>query len=1143
MENLLRAKGLWSLVETGFKEPPKGTELSMAQQKQLEEKKMQDHQVKHYLFQAIDRSVFEQILDRRTSKIVWDSIKSKFGGSAKVKRSLLNALRRDFEVLAMKRDETIADYFARVMAVSNKMRSNGEVMPDSKIVEKILRTLTEKFTYVVVSIEESRDTTEMSVDELQSSLMVHEQKFQRVSLDEEDQALKVEERHGFRNRGRGSPRGGSPRGRSRGRGRTTFSKETVECYKCHQLGHFQYECPKWNKEANFAEFEEEEDVLLMAQIDQNELGLMTQQLPEAEKDTWFIDSGCSNHMCGDKGMFTSLDTTFTHNVKLGNNAKLEVIGKGEVKLRFNGINYVIGDAYYIPELKNNLLSVGQLLERNLHVLFKKDVCSVFHPTRGKIAESTMSKNRMFALFVEPCSNNEATKCLQTSSSDCAVLWHQRYGHLSYKGLRTLSYRKMVVGLPVIATSKVTCEACMKGKQHRAPFPKRSTWRATKRLQLIHSDICGPVTPASNSQKRYLLTFIDDYTRKTWIYFLLEKSETFYQFKLFKASVEKECGLPIKCLRTDRGGEYKSTKFKVFCKEQGIKRQLTMAYTPQQNGVAERKNRTIMNLVRAILVDKKIPKTFWPEAVQWVNHVLNRSPTLAVKDKTPEEAWSGVKPSVEHFRVFGCVGHVHILNAKRIKLDDKSVSCVLLGMSLESKGYRLYDPIAKKIISSRDVIFEEHRQWDWDASYATEQDMELEWEDLSADQPATPAEDGLSDSDEAAQGDTSAIEETIHRDTIAISVDPVPAAREGRVRRAPTWAADYTSGEGISDEDESHLLNMALITTTDPTSFEEAVKSSKWRQAMDEEIRAIERNHTWKLVKRPLGAKTIGVKWVFKTKFNEQGEVNKYKARLVVKGYAQQYGIDYTEVYAPVARLDTVRMILAVAAQRGWTVYQLDVKSAFLYGELQEEVFVEQPKGYEMKGEEQLMVYKLQKALYGLKQAPRAWFSRIEGYFVNEGFENNPSEHTLFIKKVKDNILIVSVYVDDLLYTSNNENMLREFKCSMMKEFDMTDLGRMRFFLGIEVSQLPSGIFICQQKYASEVLKRFGMEEYNQVSNPIVPGQKLTRDEGGERVNDTMFKQLVGSLMYLTATRPDLMYIVSLISRFMSCPTILHYEAA
>lgn len=320
-------------------------------------------------------------------------------------------------------------------------------------------------------------------------------------------------------------------------------------------------------------------------------------------------------MCGDKGMFTSLDITFTHNVKLGNiNVKLEVVGKGEVKLRFNGINYVIGDVYYVPALKNNLLSVGQLLERNLHVLFKKDVCSVFHPTRGKITESTMSKNRMFALFVELCPKNEATKCLQTSSSDCAVLWHQRYGHFSYKGLRTLSYRKMVIGLPVIATSKVTCEACMKGKQHRAPFPKRSTWRATERLQLIYSDICGPVTPASNSQKRYLLTFIDDYTRKTWIYFLLEKSETFYQFKLFKASVEKECGLSIKCLRTDRGGEYKSTKFKVFYKEQGTKRQLTMAYTPQQNGVAERKNRTIMNLVRAILADKKIPKTFWPEAV-------------------------------------------------------------------------------------------------------------------------------------------------------------------------------------------------------------------------------------------------------------------------------------------------------------------------------------------------------------------------------------------------------------------------------------------------------------------------------------------------------------------------------------------------
>lgn len=241
-------------------------------------------------------------------------------------------------------------------------------------------------------------------------------------------------------------------------------------------------------------------------------------------------------------------------------------------------------------------------------------------------------------------------------------------------------------------------------------------------------------------------------------------------------------------------------------------------------------------------------------------------------------------------------------------------------------------------------------------------------------------------------------------------------------------------------------------------------------------------------------------------------------------------------------MDTVRMIIAVAAQRGWGIYQPDVKSSFLHGELKEDVFVEQPQGYEVAGKKG-MVYKLHKALYGLKQAPRAWFSRIEAYFVKEGFVSSSSEQTLFIKQKGGKILIVSIYVDDLLFTSNDEELLNEFKRSMKDEFDMTDLGKMRYFLGIEMMQKADGIFICQRKYVAELIERFGMQNYNSVCNPIVPGQKVGRDEAGVKVDSTLYKQMVGSLMYLTATRPDLMFVVSLISRFMANPTELHFATA
>lgn len=367
------------------------------------------------------------------------------------------------------------------------------------------------------------------------------------------------------------------------------------------------------------------------------------------------------------------------------------------------------------------------------------------------------------------------------------------------------------------------------------------------------------------------------------------------------------------------------------------------------------------------------------------------------------------------------------------------------------------------------------------------------------------------------------------------------AREFRNRREPVWMGDYFSGEGLSNEDTE--ANMALITNTDPVCYEEAMKDEKWKHAMDLEMQSIQKNGTWSLTDLPKGSKRIGVKWVYKTKLNELGEVEKYKARLVAKGYAQVQGVDYEEIYAPVARMDTVRMILALAAQNSWNVFQLDVKSAFLHRELTEDVYVEQPRGYEVKNKEH-KVYKLNKALYGLKQAPRAWFSRIESYFLKEGFEKSDSEQTLFTKVSKQGKhLIISLYVDDLIYTGDDEVMLCEFKNSMMNEFDMSDLGKMRYFLGIEVMQLEGGIFISQKKYVMEVLRRFGMEHCNSVQNPIVPGFKIDKDENGTEVDSPFYKQLVGSMMYLTTTRPDIMYAVNLISRYMSKPTVLHLSAA
>lgn len=312
--------------------------------------------------------------------------------------------------------------------------------------------------------------------------------------------------------------------------------------------------------------------------------------------------------------------------------------------------------------------------------------------------------------------------------------------------------------------------------------------------------------------------------------------------------------------------------------------------------------------------------------------------------------------------------------------------------------------------------------------------------------------------------------------------------------------------------------------------------------MDEEIGAIEKNKTRELIDLPSGKKPIGVKWVYKTKYKANGEVDRLKARLVVKGYKQQAGIDYLEVFAPVARLDTVRMIVTLAAQNRWKIYQMDVKSAFLNGVLEEEVYVEKPAGYIKRGQER-KVYKLRKALYGLKQAPRTWYTRIDSYFLKNGFLRCPYEHTLYVKSGHNDILIVCLYVDDLIFAGNNEELIAEFKDTMVKEFEMTDLGLMSYFLGIEVSQTDSGIFISQKKYAVDILKRFRMDSCKSVSTPMQEKLKLSKEGAGSFVDAIYFKQIVGSLRYLTANRLDIVHAVGLISRFMEAPRQSHLQAA
>jgi len=503
------------------------------------------------------------------------------------------------------------------------------------------------------------------------------------------------------------------------------------------------------------------------------------------------------------------------------------------------------------------------------------------------------------------------------------------------------------------------------------------------------------------------------------------------------------------------------------------------------------------MVRTMLKSKNVPKEFWAEAVQCGIYVQNRCPHAKLNEKTPQEVWSGRKPSVSHLKVFGSIAYGHVPAQQRTKLEDRSKKYVFIGYDEKTKAYRLFNPITKKVIMSRDVQVDEESEWKWNNS-------EKESRSLEVDTPPAVRDHETSDEED----------------------EPLQP-------RARSLQDIYNS------TDEVHVV--CFLADSEDLNFEEAVQEEKWQIAMNEEIGAIERNNTWELTDLPKGARPIGVKWVYKKKTNAEGEVERYKARLVVKGYKQKEGIDYDEVFAPVTRMETIRLLISLAAQHRWTILQMDVKSAFLNGVLEEEVYVEQPLGYMRRGEEK-KVLRLKKALYGLKQAPRAWNERIDTYFKKNGYEQCPYEHALYIKKKGEDVMFIALYVDDLIFTGNNAELIEAFKEVMKKEFEMTDLGLMKYFLGLEVIQGKDGIFVSQERYVEDVLKKFKMTSCNPVSTPMEPSTKLSKYADGDRVDASKYRSLIGSLRYLTNTIPDLMLSVGIASRYMEEPRYTHWKA-
>ena len=322
---------------------------------------------------------------------------------------------------------------------------------------------------------------------------------------------------------------------------------------------------------------------------------------------------------------------------------------------------------------------------------------------------------------------------------------------------------------------------------------------------------------------------------------------------------------------------------------------------------------------------------------------------------------------------------------------------------------------------------------------------------------------------------------------------------------------------------------------------EAICEESWVSAMKEELSQFEKNEVWTLVPKPQNQSVIGTRWVFRNKLDEDGKVIRNKAKLVAQGYNQQECIDYDETFAPVARLEAIRILLAYASHKNIKLFQMDVKSAFLNGFLNEEVYVHQPPGFENPNKLN-HVFKLTKALYGLKQAPRAWYDRLSTFLIKNNFSRGKIDTTLFRKDDKENFLIVQIYVDDIIFGSTNEKMCEEFSGLMQSEFEMSMMGELRFFLGLQIKQETNGIFICQDKYIKDLLKKYKMNEAKIMATPMHPSSYLDKDENGKTISEKEYRGMIGSLLYLTASRPDIVFAVGLCARFQTSPRESHLTA-
>ncbi|GJS97039.1 putative ribonuclease H-like domain-containing protein [Tanacetum coccineum] len=831
---------------------------------------------------------------------------------------------------------------------------------------------------------------------------------------------------------------------------------------------------------------------------------------------WYLDSGCSKHMTGNRSKLMNFVEKFIGSVRFGNDHLGAIMGYGD---------YVMGDSvisrvYYVEGLGHNLFSVGQFCDSDLEVAFRKHTCFVRDIKGTDILKGSRGTN-LYTISIDEMLKSSPICLLSKASKSKSWLWHRRLNHLNFGTINDLARKDLVRGLPRLKFEKDhLCSACQLGKSKKFSHRPKSENTNMEVLHTLHMDLCGPMRVQSIKGKKYILVIVDDYSRFTWVKFLRSKDETPEFVTNFLKQIQVGLNKTVRFIRTDNGTEFVNQVMSEYYEGVGIFHQKSVPRTPQQNGVVERRNRTLVEAARTMMIFSKAPMFLWAEAVATACYTQNRSLIHTRHNKTPYELVHDKKPDLTFFRVFGALCYPTNDSENLGKFQAKADIGIFVGYAPSRKGYRIYNKRTRRLMETIHVTFDEMHQSMAPARMSsgpepfmmtpgqlnsglapTDKELEMLFQPMfdehfeqtrvnepvpsateinaqvvppgtslsttiAQDAPSTSASSSTSDihlpvkhheiAEEPIQEDPPIIHDVLHPSHNLATGDPGSAQSSSGNVNSPDhlrrWTKDHPLDNIVGNPSRpvstrKQLASDALwccfhteLSRVEPKNFKMAVIEDCWFQAMQDEIHKFDRLEVWELVPRPIYVMVIALKWIYKVKLDEYGDVLKNKARLVAKGYRQEEGIDFEESFAPVARIEAIRIFIANAATKNMIIYQMDVKTAFLNGDLQEEVFVSQPEGFEDQ-DNPTHVYRLKKALYGLKQAPRAWYDTLSKFLMANNFFKGAVDPTLFTRKSGKHILLVQIYIDDIIFASTDHNACNIFSKEISSKFQMSMMGQ------------------------------------------------------------------------------------------------------